>query len=665
MSDLTYVPSTTWRMLSTGPASEAVPRGLDALWHRAIGFAGRIGGRQRDLLRQAEDIVAMERRFRHMSDQRLRDLVSQVRDRFCLGRDTMEDRRQAFAIVREVADRTLGLRPFSVQIAAGLAMACGCIAEMATGEGKTLASTMPAVIAGWRGRGCHVVTANEYLAKRDAEWMAPVYRFCGLTVGCIENRMPPAARKQAYKAHITYCTSQEAVADFLRDRLTLGRCQALSSALLKKITGHSGVGIDHLIQRGLEYAIVDEADAVLIDEAVTPLIISGEGRNPDQVEAYEHAAQLAGELSSDRDYRSDNRFREIHLTPDGTRRLADLSAPLGGIWSCARRREELVSQALVAATFFIRDTHYVVDNGRVVIIDEFSGRLMPDRTWRDGLHQAIEAKEGLEVNPARETYARISFQRFFRLYRHLSGMTGTGIETRSELWQIYRLPVAIIPPRRPSRRKMLLDRVFAGADGKWTAIVDDVDRAHQTGRPVLIGTRSVQASEYLSGLLAAKGLSHQVLNAVRQDQEARIIAGAGQKGCITVATNMAGRGTDIQLGAGVEELGGLHVIATERHEARRIDRQLFGRCARQGDPGSARAYVSMDDELMRRHPSPSSAILAKYSGDGNDEISSAWSRRIVDSTQACTERASFRQRREVLRTDNWLDEHLGFTIKGL
>ena len=283
MSDLTYVPSTTWRMLSTGPASEAVPRGLDALWHRAIGFAGRIGGRQRDLLRQAEDIVAMERRFRHMSDQRLRDLVSQVRDRFCLGRDTMEDRRQAFAIVREVADRTFGLRPFSVQIAAGLAMASGCIAEMATGEGKTLASTMP-----------------------------------------------PAARKQAYKAHITYCTSQEAAADFLRDRLTLGRCQALSLALLKKITGHSGVGIDHLIQRGLEYAIVDEADAVLIDEAVTPLIISGEGRNPDQVEAYEHAAQLAGELSSDRDYRSDNRFREIHLTPDGTRRLADLSAPSAG-----------------------------------------------------------------------------------------------------------------------------------------------------------------------------------------------------------------------------------------------------------------------------------------------------------------------------------------------
>lgn len=646
MSNTAYVPSTTWRMLSNGPSKVVLPRGLDALWHRGTGLARRMAGRERNLLVQAEAIAAMENQFRHLSDQQLQDLVSQVRERFCLGRDTDEDRHQAFAIVREVADRTIGLRPFPVQIAAGLAMASGCIAEMATGEGKTLASTMPAVIAGWRGRGCHVITANEYLAKRDAEWMAPVYRFCGLTVGCIENSMPPAERKHAYHAHITYCTSQEAAADFLRDRLTLGRFQGLPSTLLRKMTGQPGVAINHLIQRGLEYAIVDEADAVLIDEAVTPLIISGTGRNPDQIEAYAHAARLAGELVSERDYRSNHRFREIHLTPDGTQRLAELSEALGGIWSCPRRREELVVQALVATQYFIQDKHYIIDDGRVVIIDEFSGRLMPDRTWRDGLHQAIEAKEGLEINPAKETYARISFQRFFRLYRHLSGMTGTGIETRSELWQIYQLPVAVIPPRLPSRRKILPDRVFAFADGKWNAVIEEVHQVHQTGRPILIGTRSVQASEYLSGLLTAKGLSHQVLNAVRQDQEAQIIAGAGQKGRITVATNMAGRGTDIRLGSGVEDLGGLHVIATERHEARRIDRQLFGRCARQGDPGSARAYISLDDELMRRHPSPSSALLARYSRNGEHEISSPWSRRIVDRTQARTERASFRQRRD-------------------
>ncbi|CAB5105844.1 Protein translocase subunit SecA [Olavius algarvensis associated proteobacterium Delta 3] len=660
-----HVPSTTWRMLSNGPASVALPQGLDAMWHRATGIAKRMTGRKGALLRQAEDIVSMEKRFRHLSDQRLRDVISQVRDRFCLGRESAEDCIRAFAIVREVADRTVGLRPFTVQIAAGLAMASGSIAEMATGEGKTLAATMPAVIAGWRGRGCHVITANEYLAKRDAEWMAPIFSFCGMTVGCIENTMTPAERKHIYNADITYCTSQEAAADFLRDRLTLGRFQSLPTALLRKISGNPDVDLNHLIQRGLECAIVDEADSVLIDEAVTPLIISGAGRNPDQVEAYEQAARLAGELISKSDYSSDKRFREINLTRIGRRRLAELSEPLGGIWACPRRREELVVQALVAGEFFLRDKHYIVDNGKAVIIDEFTGRQMPDRTWRDGLHQAIEAKEGLDVNPAKETYARISFQRFFRLYRNLSGMTGTGTETRSELWQTYRLPVVVIPPRRPSRRNILSDRIFAGAAGKWKAVMAEVHRVHQTGRPILIGTRSVQASENLGRLLMDEGLSRQVLNAVHQDREAQIIAGAGQKGRITVATNMAGRGTDIRLGSGVDALGGLHVIATERHEARRIDRQLFGRCARQGDPGSARAYVSMDDELMRRHPGMASAVLARYSRNTDHEISSAWSKRLVDGAQVRAERASFRQRREVLRTDTWLDEHLGFTVKGL
>jgi len=642
-----------------------LPQGLDALWHRVGGVAKRLAGSRGALLRQAEHIVSMEKRFRHLPDRQLQDMVSRMRDRFCLGRECAEDRDCAFALVREVADRTVGLRPFPVQVAAGLAMASGAIAEMATGEGKTLAATMPAVIAGWRGRGCHVITANEYLAKRDAEWMAPVYRFCGLTVGCIENSMPPAARKQAYGAHITYGTSQEVAADFLRDRLTLGRFRGLPSALLRKISGSPDIDLNRLVQQGLEHAIVDDADSVLIDEAVTPLIISGPGRNPDQVEAYEQAARLAGELVANSDYQSDSRFREINLTREGGRRLAQLAEPLGGLWSCRRRREELVRQALVASEFFVRDKHYVIDDCRVVIIDEFSGRLMPDRTWRDGLHQAIEAKEGLEINPAKDTYARISFQRFFRLYRNLSGMTGTGLETQSELWQIYGLPVIVIPPRRPSRRKILPDRIFSGASGKWNAVIEEIRQVHQTGRPILIGTRSVQASEQLSALLTNEGLSHQVLNAVRQDQEATVIAEAGQRGRITVATNMAGRGTDIRLGPGVDALGGLHVIATERHEARRIDRQLFGRCARQGDPGSARAYVSLEDELLRRHPSPGSALLMKWFRDGDGEISSAWTKRIVDGTQARTERASFRQRREVMRTDTWLDEHLGFAVKGL
>jgi len=616
-------------------------------------------------MREAERIVSMEKRFLYLSHRKLRDTALQLRDRFRLGRDTIEDRNLAFAVVREVAAREIGLRPFPMQVAGALAIEAGCIAEMATGEGKTLVATMPAVLAGWRGRGCHVVTANEYLAGRDAEWMAPVYKFCGLQVGCIQQGMAPAERKQSYSAPITYCTNKEAAADFLRDRLTIGRLQGLPSALLARIVGDSGVQIDRLVQRGLECAIVDEADSVFIDEAVTPLIISGEGCNQDHVEAYERAAQLASELDSSSEYRIHKRYCEVNLTRAGKERLADLAEPIGGLWACARRREELVVQALVAHEFFIRDKQYVIDNDKVVIVDEFTGRLMPDRTWRDGLHQAIEAKEGLEVNLPKETYARISFQRFFRLYRKLAGMTGTAAEAQAEFWQIYHLPVIVIPTNRPCRRRVVPERVFTNAAAKWEAVIDEVRRVHKTGRPILLGTRSVRTSEYLSGLLVAEGLEHHVLNAVRHDQEAQIVAGAGQRARITVATNMAGRGTDIQLGTGVAELGGLHVIATERHESGRIDRQLYGRCARQGDPGSAQPFASLEDELIQQHARLISAALTRYRGNGDREISSPLSRILIKGAQRRVERVSLRQRRNVLRADNWLDEHLGFAGKEL
>ena len=642
-----------------------LPRGLDALWHEATGLAGSLLRRRSGFLRQAERIVSMEKRFLQLSDRKLREMAYQLRDRFCLGRDTTEDVDQAFAVVREVAAREIGLRPFPVQVAGALAIQAGCVAEMATGEGKTLVATMPAVLAGWRGRGCHVVTANEYLAKRDAKWMAPVYKFCGLNVGCIEQGMAPAERKQSYNAQITYCTNKEVTADFLRDRLIIGRIQGLPSALLASIAGGPGVQIDRLVQRGLEHAIVDEADSVLIDEAVTPLIISGAGPNQDHVGAYVHAARFADGLSPSTEYRIDKRYREANLTQAGKQRLAELAEPVGGIWACARRREELTVQALIAREFFVRDKHYVIDNNKVMIVDEFTGRLMPDRTWRDGLHQAIEAKEGLEINLPKETYARISFQRFFRLYRKLSGMTGTVTENQAELWQFYHLPVIVIPTNRPCRRTVMEDRVFTTAVAKWRGVIDEVRRIHETGRPVLIGTRSVRASEYLSGLLAAEGFQHQVLNAVRHDQEAQIVASAGQKDRITVATNMAGRGTDIRLGAGVADLGGLHVVATERHEAGRIDRQLYGRCARQGDPGSAQAIMSLDDELMQQHARLTSAALARHYRNSDREISSVFSRSLVNRAQRKAERVALRQRRDVLRTDKWLDEHLGFAGRDL
>ena len=662
---MTSVASNTWRMLSQRPKCEEPPRGLDALWHQAAGFAGRFSRSSGRFLRQADRIVAMEKDFLHASDRKLREVMAPLRDRFRLGRDTEEDRNLAFAIVREVAARAVGLRPYREQVAGAFSLEAGCVAEMATGEGKTLVATMPAVLAGWRGRGCHVVTANEYLAQRDAETMKAIYRFCGLTVGCIAQDMAPAERKQAYNAHITYCTNKEVAADFLRDRLLIGTLQGLPSVLLSRMTGDRGVRIDQLVQRGLECAIVDEADSVFIDEAVTPLLISGEAPNQDQIEAYKQAAHLAGALVPATDFRIDRQYREIRLTPAGKQRLAELAEPLGRLWMGCRRREELVSQALAAGAFFTRDKQYVVDDGKVVIVDDFTGRLMPDRTWRDGLHQAVEAKEGLEINLPKETYARISFQRFFRLYRKLSGMSGTVAEAQSELWGIYRLPVVSITTHRPCQRIVMPDRVFTTAAAKWEAVIAEIGGVHRTGRPILVGTGGIRESEYLSGLLAANGLPHRLLNAMRQASEAQVIAEAGQMGQITVSTNMAGRGTDIQLGAGVAKLGGLHVIATERFDARRIDRQLFGRCARQGDSGSAQAFISLEDELLQKHTRMIILAFRRIFCNNNNEISTFLWRRLTDAAQCRVERVSFRMRREVLSADNWLDHHLGFAANDI
>jgi len=652
--------SATWRMLSERRGGRELPTGLDAAWDAATGVLGRCVRRRQAFLERAAQVVALEQEFRDLSDSRLREAASGIRDLFRLGREKPEDLRRAFAIVREVAFRQLGERPFLVQVAGALTMDAGCIAEMATGEGKTLTATMPATIAGWRGRGCHVITVNDYLARRDAEWMGRIYRFCGLSVAHVEQEMPDPERRAAYQADITYCTNKEVTADFLRDRLSLGRLRGLTSALLNKIVGGAGSGTDRLVQRGLHYAIVDEADSVLIDEAVTPLIISGEAPNEEQVEAFLEAVELAGRLEPRRDYRLDERYREVDLTDEGRERLTAAAADLRGLWAGARRREELVVQALTARHFYLRDKQYVVNEDKVVIVDEFTGRLMPDRTWRDGLHQAIEAKERLTVNPPKDTYARISFQRFFRVYRKLSGMTGTAAEAWREFWQIYHLPVVVIPTNQPCIRKVLPDRAFLAEQGKWQAMVEEISHVHSLGRPILVGTRSVRASEHLSAMLRASGLEHQVLNAVRHAEEAQIVAGAGQPGRITVATNMAGRGTDIKLGRGVIEGGGLHVLASERHEAGRIDRQLFGRAARQGDPGSAQAFVSLEDELVRRHaPHLSSLVRGRAPGAGG-EISFGLARRVFDLAQRRAERLALRQRKGVLRTDSWLDEYLGF-----
>ena len=667
-----YLPSAMWRMLSCGSPNKRkkLPKGVDAIWDAGVAKLQGLLPRQRRFMDDAKKICALESEFAGLTDDQLKVSARDMRDLFRLGREQIEDVIRAFAIVREVAKRTVGMCPYPVQLAAGAALYSGCVAELATGEGKTLSATLPATIFGWRGRGCHVITVNEYLAQRDAEEMSPIYNFCGLTVAHVHPEMSPDERRQSYLADITYCPNKEVTADFLRDRLILSQYQlrGLPSVLMHKITEGDTGGTDRLVMRGLEFAVVDEADSVLIDEAVTPLIIAGGGPNEEEAEAYRQAAKIAEQMDP-KNYVIDQRFREARLKEAGKEQMIDIidEMELGGLWIGVRRSEELLTQALTARDLFHLGKHYVIqhdeeeDVDKICIVDEFTGRMMPDRSWRAGLHQAVEAKEGVPITPTKETLARMSFQRFYRLYRKLSGMTGTAHEARHELWQIYKLPVVPIPTNKPRIRQEFPDRIYATTDERWEAVVSDIKEVHAQGRPILVGTRSVAASELLSELLEKEGLEHAVINAVRHEEEAGIVAVAGEKGKITVATNMAGRGTDIKPGEGVREIGGLHVIATERHESGRIDRQLWGRTGRQGDPGTAITYTSLQDELVVRYPPLwARPLIRRAMSSRGGEISTVSLRKAFDQAQIRAERFALKQRKGVLKSDDWLDEFLGF-----
>ena len=597
-------PSAFWRTLSKPPLRTRLPEGLDVLWEAAAARIVTAIPRQKRYLRRADAVLALEEELAALTEPELAEQVDTVRAVFRRGRETADDVIRGFAIVREAAHRRIGLKAYRTQVAAALAMHDGCIAEVATGEGKTLIATLPATVLGWSGRGCHVITVNDYLAERDADLMRPVFAACGLTVAHVTGELKPPERKAGYAADVTYTTNKEAAADYLRDRLALGRVAGLTSTLLDHLEsgrGLGGGGAAGLVMRGLENVVVDEADSVLVDEAVTPLIISGASPNAQQVDAFLDAASLAPELTVRKHYTVDRQHRDVRLTPAGRRRVEELTEDMGGLWTGLRRAEELVVQALTAKELYVAGIQYVIQEGKVVIVDEATGRLMPDREWRDGLHQAVSAKEGVDVEPPKATLARVSFQRFFRMYRRLSGMTGTAWEERRELWQTYGTPTAPIPTNRPIQRTLAPDRVLPTEDAKWAAVADAVEVGHKTGQPVLVGTRSVGASETLSTLLTERNVPHAVLNAIRHEEEAQVVSQAGMKGRVTIATNMAGRGTDIKLGPGVKELGGLMVIATDRHDTRRVDRQLFGRAGRQGDPGNAATYLSLEDELIRQH----------------------------------------------------------------
>jgi preprotein translocase subunit SecA len=635
-------------------------QGLDALVHGLAGWRRRATA-GRSLQREAEEITGIAEGLVHLSDHRLRERLSEVQAQFRRQAPGFEEfLPEALACMMEAASRTLGLRPYPVQIMGALALYRGYLAEMATGEGKSLTACLPSVLAAWAGRPFHFVTVNDYLASRDAVEMESFYAFCGVSVGCVTGLMDPRERRLNYDKGVVYTTVKELVADLLRDRLILGTLQDPSRRLLRQLLQPGLQSPEGVVLRGLDTAIVDEADSVLIDEAVTPLIISRAQGNSSLVEACRTAHQISESLRPGPDYLIDPKYKEITLTQSGIRKVEEHSRLLMGIWRGPGRREELIKQALTAREFYKLDRQYVIQEGKVAIVDEFTGRLMPNRTWREGLHQAVEAKEGLTVNDPSETLARLSFQRFFRLFRKLAGMTGTAREANAEFWHIYQLPVLAIPTHRPCIRKMVPDSFFAREADKWEAIVAEIEKWRKTGRPVLVGTRNVRASETLAEMLQARGLEFNLLNAVRHKEEAQIVAAAGEESRITISTNMAGRGTDIKLGRGVAERGGLHVIATERHESGRIDRQLFGRCARQGDPGSAQAFMSAEDELIRRFvPVPMRNRLANTIAIGAPG-SNLLAKAALFHAQRAAQRLAYRQRRNVLKMDTWLEDALSF-----
>lgn len=632
-----------------------LPAQLDAVAHGLTGRWRRRKSVTRGLLVEAAAVVALEGAMQDLSHAELHARLGTYRQALLRRKRGAWEAcgREALAALREAARRQTGLLAHCEQIAAVLALRRGCLAEMATGEGKSLVAAIAAVTFAWEAQPVHVVTVNDYLAERDAGGFARFFAFCGLRAAAVLATHDREQRRAGHTADITYTTAKELLGDFLRDRLVLGPQASGPRVLLRAHL--SGASAANTVLRGVHTVIVDEADSILIDEAVTPLILSQPRENADLLAASRLASDIAKHLQPGRDYERDERYREVRLTDEGRRRIemrTRSATETPGLWRGRRRREELVIQALHAREFFAPGRHYVIDDGKVVIVDEFTGRMMPQRTWREGLHQAIEAKEGVEVTAPTDIVGRMSFQQFFRLFPRRCGMTGTARENAGELWHVFELPVVAIPRHKPLRLDMRSPRGFVSAPEKWNAVVDEIAAMHRVGRPVLVGLRSVAASEALSARLASEGLPHHVLNAVRHREEAFIVGQAGDRGRITLATNMAGRGSDIRLETGVAELGGLHVIATEFHEAGRIDRQLFGRCARQGDPGSCRMFFSLEDELFTR-------FVPRWVQRLVSTQPWVW-RAALRRAQCAAERQARKQRSAVLRGDEWLREALTF-----
>ncbi len=596
--------------------------------------------------------------FRNHSDAALDDVARELRERFTRGRQDDEAVRRAFTVVREIARRETGEEAYEVQVAGAMALYRGRIIEMLTGEGKTLTGSLAAPLLAWRHKYLHVLTVNDYLAKRDADSRRKIYSRCGCDVGAIHQELAPNERFGVYAKPIVYGTPKQITADYLRDQLRLGQ---ISSAWAGRhlLTGAGASGAGPMIP-GLRACMVDEADAVLIDEGVVPLIIARARREDEMAPVYAQARRIAERLDNEADYKMDELRKRAELTRRGSHRCEDLAKDFDEpIWRATRRAEELVKQALVAEHCYLRGHNYEIVDGRVVIVDEYTGRFLADRSWEHGLHQSVEAKEGVEVTADRETLARMSFQRFFRMYPVLCGMTGTAADARREMERVYERPSSVIPTNRPMVRERWPTRVFRTAEARWNAVVESIQTLHAENRPILVGSRSIEASEIIGERLESRGLEHRVLNANFDQEEADLIANAGIHATITVATNMAGRGTDIKPDKTALEAGGLHVMLTEMHTAKRVDRQFIGRAGRQGDPGSSQMFVSLEDEIVRLHAPRLVASLLPRAGE--DELTGAARTRAIAIFRLAQRRAEARSRRsraDVMRQDDWIDKHL-------
>ena len=582
-----------------------------------------------------QQINPLEDGLKKLSDSSLANKTNEFKARLAKG-ETLDDiLPEAFAVIREASRRVLGMRHFDTQLIGGIILHRGNIAEMCTGEGKTLVATAPVYLNALEGKGVHVITVNDYLAKRDSEWMGQVYKFLGLSVGLIIHDLDFNQRKIAYNSDITYGTNNEFGFDYLRDNMV--------------------TSLDQMVQRPLHYCLIDEVDSILIDEARTPLIISGPGQK--STDAYYTVAKLVPQLKKEEDYTIDEKQKTVAPTEAGVAKMEKL-LHVENLYDAENLElNHLFTQALRAQTMMTRDKDYVVKDGEVVIVDEFTGRLMYGRRYSDGLHQAIEAKEGLEVQRESQTLATITFQNYFRMYDKLAGMTGTAKTEEQEFIKIYGLPVLQVPTNKLIQRKDLPDVIFKNKRGKYKAVVREVERRHATGQPMLIGTTSIEQSEELSHMLDQANIPHSVLNAKYHEREAAIVALAGQKGAVTIATNMAGRGTDISLGEGVAELGGLAIIGTERHESRRIDNQLRGRAGRQGDPGSSQFFLSLEDDLLRIFGGDNiKSFMEKMGLEEDEPINSRMVSNAIQKAQKRVEARNFDIRKYVLEYDDVMNQ---------